>query len=77
MGLGAGLFLGWQAVGVVKDLFGFFDAINATTEEDLDKAAQRSAAWRLPTWRSHGESALLIGECNFYGWCRYCYWSAD
>ena len=43
MGLGAGLFLGWQAIGVVKDLFGFFDAINATTEEDLDKAGQHLA----------------------------------
>ena len=39
MGVSAGLFLGWQAVDVAKDLWGFVSYVNATTEEELDKAA--------------------------------------
>ena len=41
MGVSAGLFLGWQAVDVAKDLWGFAQYVNATTESELDKAAER------------------------------------
>ena len=43
MGVSAGLFLGWQAVDVAKDLWGFAQYVNATTEADLDKAAEHLA----------------------------------
>ena len=39
MAVGAGATIGWQAVSAGKDLWGFAQFINATTEEDLDKAA--------------------------------------
>ena len=43
MAVGAGLTIGWQAVSAAKDLWGFAQFINATTEEDLDKAGQHLA----------------------------------
>ena len=43
MGVSAGLFLGWQARDVAKDLWGFVSYVNATTEADLDKAADHLA----------------------------------
>lgn len=35
-----GTFLGWKAIAIFKDSLGFANSINATTEEDLDVAAQ-------------------------------------
>ena len=43
MGVSAGLFLGWQAVDVAKDIWGFAQYVNATTESELDKAADHLA----------------------------------
>ena len=43
MGVSAGLFLGWQAIDVAKDLWGFAQYVNATTEAELDKAAEHLA----------------------------------
>ena len=43
MGVSAGLFLGWQAIDVAKDLWAFAQYVNATTEADLDKAADHLA----------------------------------
>ena len=43
MAVGAGATIGWQVVSAGKDLWGFAQFINATTEEDLDKAGQHLA----------------------------------
>ena len=43
MAVGAGATIGWQAVSAGKDLWGFAQFINATTEEDLDKCGQHLA----------------------------------
>ena len=45
MAVGAGATIGWQAVSAGKDLWGFAQFINATTEEDLDKAGQHLASF--------------------------------
>ena len=41
--LAGSVFLGWQIFDVVKDIIGFSQAINATTEEELDKAGKHLA----------------------------------
>ena len=41
--IGGGVFLGWQAVDVAKDVWAFAQYVNATTEEELDKAADHLA----------------------------------
>ena len=41
--VGGGVFLGWQAVDVAKDLWAFAQYVNATTESELDKAADHLA----------------------------------
>ena len=43
MAVGAGATIGWQGVSAAKELWGFAQFVNATTEEDLDKAGQHLA----------------------------------
>ena len=35
-----GAFLGWNAIALSKDLIGFANAVNAVTEQDIDRSAQ-------------------------------------
>ena len=42
--VGGSVFLGWQIIDVVKDLIGFSQAVNATTEAELDKAGEHLAS---------------------------------
>ena len=43
MAVGAGATIGWQGVSAAKELWGFAQFFNATTEEDLDKCGQHLA----------------------------------
>ena len=45
MAVGAGATIGWQAVSAAKDLWGFAQLFNATTEKDLDKCGQHLASF--------------------------------